>query len=66
MHTDFGILGNSVHGFGEILEVKYSIGKNESKREWLSFDIPSPYTPSPYTPSPYTPSPYTPTTEPVL
>ena len=30
MHTDFGILGNSVHGFGEILEVKYSIGKNES------------------------------------
>ena len=46
MHTDFGILGNFVHGFGEMLEVKYSIGKNESKREWLSFDIPSPYTPT--------------------
>ena len=30
MHTDFGILGNFVHGFGEMLEVKYSIGKNES------------------------------------
>ena len=46
MHTDFGILGNFVHGFGEMLEVKYSIGKNESKREWLSFDIPSLYTPT--------------------